>query len=152
MASLRETLGQPVVQQGSGRVLGRVRDLLVDARGRQVVALLLAPGTWFAPPRGLPWTQVRALEPNRVVAEGEPVELAGLGREVLTLDQLAARSPYAAADTASLEDVVFQPASGRVEGYHLSGGILQDILDGRHYVEADRLAAEILPEDPSGLT
>lgn len=152
MASLRETLGRPVVQQRTGRVLGRVHDLLMDAQGRQVVALLLAPGTWFAPPRGVSWTQVRALEPDRVLAEGEPVELAGLGREVLTLDQLAARTPYAAADAASLDDAVFQPASGRVEGYHLSGGILQDLLDGRHYVEADRLAAEISPQDSAGLT
>lgn len=152
MASLRETLGRPVVQLGSGRSLGRVRDLLVDAQGRQVVALLLAPGSWFAPPRGIPWAQVQALEPDRVVAAGEPVELAGLGREVLTLEQLAARSPYAAAEAASLDDVDFQPGSGQVEGYQLSGGILQDLLDGRRYMAVERLAAELAPDDQAGLT
>lgn len=140
MVTARDTVGRPVVQAGTGKSLGRVHQVLLDPRGQTVVALQVAPATWLSPARAIPWERVRSLGPDRVVAEGEPLELSALGQEALDLERLAERTPYAAAEAATLNDVVFEPATGRVVGYRLSGGFLQDLLDGRDFLPADQMA------------
>lgn len=139
MATARDLVGRPVTQSGTGKPLGHVRQVLLDPQGRQVVALQVTPATWFSPARAIPWEQVRSLGADRVVAEGEPEELSALGREALELNQFAERTSYATAETATLDDVVFDPATGRVAGYRLSGGFLQDLMDGRDYLPVDQV-------------
>ncbi|MCL5676840.1 MAG: PRC-barrel domain-containing protein [Firmicutes bacterium] len=139
MVTARDIVGRSVVQADTGKVLGRVHEVLLDGQGSQVVALQIAPTSWFSAARAVPWEQVQSLGPDQVLASGEPVELPALGREARNLGQLAERSSYAVAEEATLDDVVFEPDSGQVLGYRLSGGFLQDLLDGRSFLPAGQV-------------
>jgi len=129
---LGDLLGLPVVTLAGGRRVGRVRDLVLDPGGRQVLGLLLSREGWFRGAQGVPWGEVVRIGRDAVLVRGEPRPApAGLlwsslrGKPVLTLG---------GAEVGLLADLEVDPG-GRVQGYRLSGGVLDDLLVGQARVE-----------------
>ena len=139
MATVRGMIGRPVVQRGTGKHLGHVRDIVLNREGTRVLALQLSTASWLNPARGIAWGQVRATGPTRVEADGEAAELAAIAADGVALSDLSARSRESVLTTGggALDDAVFDPATGHVVGYQVSSGFLQDLLEGRRFLALD---------------
>jgi uncharacterized protein YrrD len=119
-----------------GRTAGRVADVLFSAQGDRVIGLLLQGGTWWRR-RLIPYEEVAAVGPAAVMLR-RPVVLATpdgprlrrlrrphaavLGCRVLTRD---------GRDLGIVEDVCFEPETGRVVGLLVSRGLLGDLSEGK---------------------
>ena len=138
-----EVVGLPALAQEDGRQVGRVQDLLCSAPSDRVIGLLLAGGTWRRR-RVVPYEEVAAVGPAAVMLR-RPVVLASpngprlaamrartgrvVGRRVLSRD---------GRDLGVVRDFDFEPLSGRITGYVVSGGVVQDLLDGQGFLPAGR--------------
>lgn len=147
--TVRGLTGRPVVQQGTGRFLGRVKDVLIDPQGVQLVALRLTGSGWFNAVRGVAWSQVLGTQLDRLLVDGEPAELAGLAPGAQPLSELIG-PPEPVAAGSFVDDAVFDPATGRIVGYQLSRGVLQDLLEGRRFVGIGELLSD--PEEAGAST
>jgi|BEDMetMinimDraft_2_1075160.scaffolds.fasta_scaffold12033_3 uncharacterized protein YrrD len=131
--------------QADGRPAGHVADLLFNARGDRVIGLLLTGGTWWRR-RLIPYEEVAAIGAAAVMLR-RPVVLAGaegrvrrlrrqhaaiLGLRVLTAD---------GRDLGIVDDVVFDPTTGRVEGYLVSAGLVADALYGQGFLPAEAVSS-----------
>lgn len=135
----KDLIGRPVIGP-SGRRYGEVTDLLVDAGGQRLVALVLSPFGLFGSPRVLTVESVSSFGPDVVLVDDEPGSQVGFGPS-RTLgeakDLLGKRYiDRHGSDVGVLEDLIFDEVSGRVTGFKLSGGFIQDLIDGRQTVAA----------------
>ncbi|HCW51149.1 MAG TPA: hypothetical protein DGR79_03645 [Clostridiales bacterium] len=133
-----EVTGLPVVETGSGRVLGRVKDLAFDLGRGRLEGLVVGTGRGEA---FLPFDDVKSLgeaavmvETGTVLAPGRRPDRAEsspdgtdypLGKKVLTRDGRV---------LGTIDDVIFDPDSGAVWGYQVSAGFLTDFVDGKKAV------------------
>lgn len=136
-----EVAGLPVVVIDSGRTLGRVKDAVFDlGRGRLTGLIVSCRGVdaflTFDEVHNLGQTAVTVgaeavLVPMPAAAAGEAsstTEPAGpfpKGRRVLTRDGQV---------LGQVDDVIFDPDSGAVWGYEITGGFISDFINGRKAV------------------
>lgn len=156
-----EVVGLPALAQADGRQIGRVADVLCNRPADRVIGLLLSGGTGGRRPI-VPYEEVATIGPAAVMLR-RPVVLASragprlaamrarvgrvVGRRVLSRD---------GRDLGVLVDFDFEPGDGRIRGYVVSGGVVQDLLDGVGFLPAGRnltwgeaaVIVEAGPEEP----
>lgn len=143
MRKARRVLGLPVISLSEAAKLGVVGDVVIDPKRRSVVALVVDDAAGRPSTRMLPFESIRGLGPDAVIVESEssatetrdlpglhtlidgPVRMVGL--QVLTEDGRL---------VGLVSDVVMDEASGSIESYEISGGLLRDLLRGRSYLRA----------------
>lgn len=133
----RDVIGKPVIVQGSGRRVGRVGDLLLDPAGRRVAGLLVAGGRMVALP------SLRGIGTDVVLCDDLPVPLPPAGlRPWSELRRLSGKPVLSQAGQAmgTLDDVVFDEATGEISGFRISGGFIQDLVEGRSLLPGDALS------------
>ncbi|MGE5575717.1 MAG: PRC-barrel domain-containing protein [Syntrophothermus sp.] len=139
-------LGLPVVDEDSGQEIGTVKSIVFDHRQGRLVGLV-SGGKWFSRDRYLRLARIRELGRHAVILEGGPEngpedEPVWAGR----VDSPGGESSLEA-DTAQLigwkvltgsgkalgtvEDILFDAQTGRLEGMEISRGLVQDFVDGR---------------------
>lgn len=136
------TVGLPVFVARGMRRVGRVEDILLDASGRRVIGLLLAGRGPAAERRVVPWEVVERLGPSAVlVARDVAIAVPPARRE--RLRDLALRHrrrlglrllDAGGADRGTVDDLVFDAATGRVLGYSVSGGLFADLARGQAFL------------------
>ena len=147
-----EVVGLPAVAQKDGRVVGRVNDLIFSAPGDRVIGLLLEGGAWRRR-HLIPYEEVGAIGPAAVILR-QPVVLRAndvqrlarlrrahapvIGLRVLTRD---------GHDLGTVDDVCFDPADGCVQGYLISGGVVDDVARGRAFLPLERVERGLAGED-----
>lgn len=141
----RDMTGLPVVHTASGRELGRVREWLLDGQGETVVAFVAEGGGWLPQRRLFAFRDILALGPDAVLVgregshpegdpplwEGEPTTRV-LGLRVLS---------GSGSELGVVEDILIDEHTGRVSGWRLSTGLIDDILEGRQLVEPQPLVS-----------
>lgn len=145
-----ELLGLPVVAAGTGRRLGRVQDLVLDAAGTRVTGLLLDGGGWMRAPRLVPWTEVAGLA-DAVVTRAAPAPTPTAGPTWRGLNGMPVLTE-AGAELGGLADLWFRP-DGVLTGYQLSCGLIDDLLSGQPVLRGPaplRLGEEAVFLVPSG--
>lgn len=137
-----EVIGLPVLTD-AGERLGDVEDVLVDRGGRRVIGFLLAGGNRLLGHRVYPIEEVRAVGDGAVVVARRDTVLHT--RQVNRLRRLLARHAdlvgkrlvsRAGQDLGVISDLVFDPETGAVLGFDLSGGFFRDVTEGRGFVPA----------------
>lgn len=140
-----EVIGLPVLGRDDARVLGRVVDILVGQGGDRVVGFLLDGGGTWRGERIVPFEEVAEIGPSAVLVRTDVVLRAGRERR----DRLQAmRRRHRSAlgtrlvdekgrDQGTIDDVVFDPETGRILGYSVSLGLVRDIVDGQGFLPAD---------------
>lgn len=132
-------------------VLGEVKDLCVDPVRGVVRALLLAVGGIWRTKRLLEWSQIAAVEEDGLLARSDRLlrpshpGVAGCWWLMAPEQGLFGRLivDIRGEPIGRIGDVLIEPATGRVVGYELSDGMLQDLVTGRRRVLArTRLARE----------
>lgn len=136
----REVIGLPMLTD-AGERLGDVEDVLVNRSGRRVMGFLLAGGGRLSGHRVYPFEEVRAVGDGAVVVAQPGAVLRT--RQVNRLRRLLARHAdlvgkrlvsRSGQDLGVIADLVFDPETGAVLGYELSGGFLRDVTEGRGFL------------------
>jgi len=135
----QETVGLPVVHLDSGRELGKVREWLVDEFGQVVLALVVEGGGWLPQKRIIPYHEIYSIGPDAIMvthvgeyASGDPPALNGQATcRVIGMRLLAAHGE----ELGIVEDFLFEEASGRITGWRLTSGLIDDLLYGRIVLE-----------------
>lgn len=139
----REIIGVSVVHAASGRELGRVTEWLLDGDGEVIVAFVAEGGGWLPQKNIFAFRDILGMGNDAVIVaregvppQGEPPAVDGhptnrvLGKRVLTAsgDELGV-----------VEDILFDEGTGKVTGWRLSSGLIDDILSGRPVMEQQPL-------------
>lgn len=131
----RDWLGRPVLTWPSRHRTGEVADLLLDAVGRRVVALVVRSGNWLGGQRIVPLAHVREAAVDGIVVDAPAGGLATLSDEQ-TWGQLRDLSgkrllSRAGEELGLLDDIAFDARTGIIENYRLTAGFVSDLLHGR---------------------
>lgn len=135
----KDLIGRPVIGQ-NGRSWGEVSDLLVDPSEQKLVALALRSSGFFGGAKFVDFGSVASFGPDVVLVDDEPVPVARFGSArtwAEAADLIGKRYISPSGSSAGiLEDLIFDEISGRVTAFRLSGGFIQDLIDGRQTVTA----------------
>jgi uncharacterized protein YrrD len=124
-----ELLGRAAVVREGGQKAGKVRDLVIDPTGKQILGFVLVEGV-FKTTRVAPWAGLQTVGQDNVVfsSVGSVVKVAEAPDIKSVLDsklKLKGRKLQTTdgKDLGEIDDVEFDERSGAVLGYELSGGL-----------------------------
>ena len=135
----REMIGLPVFHAASGRELGKIREWFLDERGEQLIAFLVEGGGWLPQRRVFSYQNIIGLGQDAILVDkegghvvGDPPAIDGTPtRRVVGKRALSGSGN----ELGVVEDVLFEEETGRVSGWRLSSGLIDDILHGRQILE-----------------
>jgi len=131
-----EILGRAAVIREGGQKTGKIKDLVVDPTGRQVLGFVLVEGG-FKKTLVARWAGLQTIGLDNVIfnATSDVVKAAGAPEIKAVLDgKLRFKNrklqTTGGRDLGEIEDLQFDERTGAVLGYELSGGI----FSGRHFL------------------
>jgi uncharacterized protein YrrD len=135
-----DVIGRQITARGGGQVIGKIRDLVIDGAGREVIGIVLSDGL-FSASRVAPWKAVQAFGPDSVIidAAGSVVKAAAIPAIKAVLDKKTRIKGLKLLTTdgkelGKISDVVFDEATGEVNGYELSSGLFSHAFDGTPFL------------------
>lgn len=167
MLKAADVMGRQITAREGGRSVGRIKDLVVDPSGREVMAIVLSDGM-LSGSRVALWQAVQAFGPDSVVIDAvgsvvgsssvpEVKEVLSKKTRIRGLRLLTVRGK----ELGKIVDFVFDEATGDILGYELSSDLFSDIFDGTPFLPTPQwiemgkdvafVAAEVEPTiGPSG--
>ncbi|HHU30192.1 MAG: PRC-barrel domain-containing protein [Bacillota bacterium] len=131
----REITGIAVIDFLSGQELGKVKEWLLDKSGRFVIAFVADGGGWLPQSRLFSFGEIAGFGRDAIMVAGQGEQAAGdpptldgretcrvLGKRMLSAD---------GTELGIVEDILFDEETGRVAGWRLSTGLIDDLLQGR---------------------
>lgn len=133
----------PVITRDDGRRVGQVEDLVIDRNGTKILGIVIDEKGVFSSARVVAWAgivmpglDVVIIDSEKsVVKASEIPEIA----EVLERDYVLRGSRLETTggkELGVIENVYFDPATGAVEGFELSGGRNEAVVSGRAFLPA----------------
>lgn len=137
----KSVIGQPLLSYNDGAKVGSVKDLLIGGNNDRLVALLVEEGGLLSSPRAVPLAYVTSFGKDAVVitdlrgiiaADNYPEAAEILSRN----DKLLGKKVFTESgeDHGKIDDVFFNDADGRVLGYEVSGGLIENVQKGMSYL------------------
>lgn len=124
-----EFIDRELVTRDAGEKVGKVDDLVIDERGTQVIGLLVRPPGLLSGARVVRWSAIVTVAPDVLIIDSASsvVQSADVPemKEVLDRGNLLAGVQVRTTDGEDLgrvESFYFDPKTGRILGYELSGG------------------------------
>jgi uncharacterized protein YrrD len=125
----KDARGLLVITKDSGKKVGKVEDLILDRQGSRVLGILVDEAGWFKEAKVVPWPSFRVIGLDAVIIDDEASakkasEVPEMS-EVLEGGNVLVGARVATTDGRELgkiEDFYFDPDSGVVKGFELSGG------------------------------
>lgn len=129
--------GLLVITRDSGKKVGKVEDLVIDRQGSRILGILVDEAGWFREAKVVPWSALHTIGLDTVIIDDEASakkasEVPEMS-EVLEHGNVLVGSRVNTTDGRELgkiEDFYFDPQTGIVQGFELSGG------KGRMYLPA----------------
>lgn len=136
-----QVIGLPVLTEADAEPLGTVADLLVSAHDGRVIGLLLTGGGALSGHRIYPYEEVRAIG-NGAVLVGSPSALLTTRRSGAVRQMLNRHTDLVGKrlidengdDLGIIGDLEFDPETGAIAGYQVSGGFVHDVLEGKGFI------------------
>ncbi|MFH0914983.1 MAG: PRC-barrel domain-containing protein [bacterium] len=140
MVKAGEVIGRPVIVREGGQAVGKIKDLVVDQPGKQVLGFVISEGL-LKSTKVAPWTALQAIGPDSVVlnAAGDVVK-AGQAPDIKSVLDKGKNirglrlQTTEGKELGKVEDFQFDEHTGAVEGYELSGGLFSDTFGGRSFL------------------
>lgn len=130
---MRDLLGISIWDLSNGEKIGRLRDILIDRKPRQVIAFLIEPEGLWGKIRILAISDIKNIGPNGIMVEN-PVLLEKVEREVLA-GQRKVRGMSLITEEGKeigrVSDLVFDFPKGKISDWLLTQKFLQDVIKGR---------------------
>jgi uncharacterized protein YrrD len=140
MIKAGDVLGRAVTVREGGHEAGKIRDLVVDQAGKQVLGFIISEGI-FKSTRVAAWAALQAIGPDAVVLSsfGSIVKASEAADIKAALDSGTSirglrLQTTEGKDLGKIEDFYFDDESGAVEGYEISGGIFSGTFGGRSFL------------------
>lgn len=137
-------VGLPVITLDGGRQIGEVEDVICSAPDGRIIGFILRGGGWLAGRRVYPYEEVEAVGPDAILVRNpravlttrKQKELNRLRERHISLvgKRVLSRDGH---DIGVIDDLLFDETGGRIVGYGISGGIVQDLLAGKGVIAAD---------------
>jgi uncharacterized protein YrrD len=131
-----EILGRAAVIREGGQKAGKVRDLVIDPTGRQVLGFVLTEGV-FIKTQVAGWAGMQTIGEDNIVfnATTDVVKPAGAPEIKTVMDsklKFKGRKLQTTSgkDLGEIDDLQFDERTGAVLGYELSGGL----FSGHHFL------------------
>ncbi len=143
MRNGNDLINKPIVAFDTGEINGRVKDLIFDQNQNALMAFLVEEGKFLSSPKILPISSVQAIGADAVITATKDniISVSNLpnieaildrnnilkGTRIMTVD---------GRDLGKMIDLYFDPKTGFIEGYEVSGGLFADAYSGRSFVPA----------------
>ncbi len=134
-------VGQDVFSLQDGSHVDSVTDLIINESNDAIVALLVDEGGLLASSKIIPVKAVHRFGPSAVMVDDRSVVVAAddepaikdlLQRDATLLDRRVLTSD--GVDLGHISDMYFEESTGRIHGFQVSGGMLDDALRGPAYL------------------
>ncbi len=140
MVKATDVIGRSVAVREGGQQAGKVKDIVVDQSGHQVLGFVVSEGV-FKSARVAPWASLQAIGPDSVVVKtadsivkaADAPDIKAVLDKDLSIRGLRLQTT-AGKDLGKVEDFQFDEQTGAVLGYQLSGGVLADALGGHSFL------------------
>src|SRR5665647_1407642 len=121
--------GLLVITRDSGKRVGKVEDLVLDRQGSRVLGILVDEAGWFREAKVVAWPSFRVVGLDAVIIDQESSvkkvselpemsEVLGAGNVLVGVRVQTTEGR----ELGKIEDFYFDPDSGIVTGFELSGG------------------------------
>ena len=151
----KDARGLRVVTRDSGEDVGRVEDIILDHQGSKVLGILLDEAGWFKEARLVSWPAFRVIGLDAVIIDDKAsVKKAS---EAPEMDEVLEGGTVLAGvrvettdgrELGKIEDFYFDPETGVVMGFELSGGKNRSFLPTPTSLEIGKDVAFV---DPSAV-
>jgi uncharacterized protein YrrD len=135
-----DVIGRQITARGGGQVIGKIKDLVIDEAGREVIGIVLSDGI-LAGSRVAPWKSVQAFGPDSVIIDvtGSVVKAAAIPEIKAVLDKKTKIKGLKlltnnGKELGKIADVVFDEITGDIIGYELSSGLFSHAFDGTPFL------------------
>lgn len=147
--------GLPVITRDNGKNVGKVEDLVLDLQGSRVLGILVDEAGWFKEARVVAWPSFRAVGLDAVIIDEEAS--AKKASEVPEMSEVLEGGTVLVGvrvettdgrELGRIEDFFFDPETGAVKGFELSGG------KGRSFLPASasfQAGTDVAFVDPSAV-
>ena len=132
MLKISDLVGLPVLEQSSCEQIGEVQEVLINIRQALVQAAVVTSFGWFTGKQALPLKQIVAVS-NTDVLIANKLELQIMTADGELFADLLNRPliTEAGVKIGVLADLWFELATGIIEAYEVSDGVVTDLLEGR---------------------
>jgi uncharacterized protein YrrD len=158
MIKASDVVGRPVTARDAGQDLGNVKDIVVDATGRDVIGVILSDRP-FLGARVAPWSAVQALGPDSLVIDAaksvvKGSVVPGIKEELAKKTKIRGLKLLTTKgkELGKIIDIEFDETTGEVSGYELSSGVFSDTFEGTPFlptpkwIELGKDVAFVTPE------
>ncbi len=132
MVKISDLIGLPVLEQSSCEQIGEVQEVMINIRQALVEAAIVTSSGWFTGKQALLLKQIVSVSDTDVLIRDktamQPLEVHGemfadlLDRPLITIT---------GAKIGVLADLWFELATGIIDAYVVSDGVVTDLLEGR---------------------
>lgn len=137
MLKIKELLGLPVIDLSTGKEIGEVKDVVIDAENYRMVGVLLCHAGWFRSGKGIMREQLKSMGPDSLTVESEAAivqeEVLVLNGRTLSKEDILGKHIVTTEGktVGMLADIYVDAATGALTGYEISDSVITDLLEGR---------------------
>ncbi len=127
----RDIIGLSVVDKATGKDCGAIDDLILDLEQGKVTALSVKSVGWLTSSRVVPLELVQKMGSDAVLIDEEAkAAQSDDGCGIKSLKGCSVISSEGK-DLGTVEDLIMEVQDGRVLGWEISDGLVQDLVEGR---------------------
>lgn len=138
MRSGDAVVGLPVMDLTTGSQVGVVKKLVFNRTQDRLLGLVIDEGGWFRDARVIPFEAIRQMGENAVtladadaiLAVDEQTKLKAFIAENSSVRGMRVLTE-SGTEIGVVDDIMFDPETGTVEAFRISGGLLQDFVEGK---------------------
>ena len=135
-----EIVGIPVLCEKTGRIVGRTEDIIFSCESMEVVALAIKNIDFLSKKNVIRTADIKSIGRDAVVV-GEDCRKSlkelGIHRSIIKKgEQLLSKKVYTAdgRNIGFVNDMLFNCEIGRIEGFEISNGLVEDLISGRNII------------------
>jgi len=145
----RELLSLPVITLEEKKFLGEVKDLIYNPFNGEILGVIIENAGWFKEAKGFLYKEIIEFnDDGLVVADDSVVRSLSQIPELkdVPLQDIDIRG-FIVEDCQGqsigvVQDLVFSKETGKITGYEISDGVLQDLLNGRTTISNNNISIE----------
>jgi len=144
----KSVIGKDILSLEDGTHLESVRDLIVDADGQRLVAIVVEESGLMSPARVIPIGEVTSFGKDAVVVRGSGSIVPTNQDDTLQAiveqkEKILGKQVYTVQgdDQGKIADIYFDEPTGTVTGYEVSGGLLGDVAKGTSFLSTDDITS-----------